>query len=654
MSRLEGLTPEIRATLSALCNNDATEGEVERLEASIGEDDESIAIVLDYLQLHSDLYFEFTSRNASAALLQSLNSAPFVDGTRLKSEIGQDTTQPSGWRFLSSVNSGFSSLSAEWPIAYLTATVVVAIGLTIAAVTYISRPDAIASRTALPGDTKPEPFLLGPSPKSTSIGRITGMVECVWEVGARDWGRAAGAHGQDTNLQATVTNHAVSLGDRFCLRSGLLEITYNSGARVLLQGPATYDADSVDGGFLMVGRLTAKLEKKERRTTVNVSALHRSGASVSGSPISLFTITTPTAIVTDLGTEFAVDVNRDGVTRTHVFVGKVKVAKRTSTATKEKPVPSEQVLIAGQSVIVKSDASVESVSWKEAAELPRSMPMVERKKKRIIDTVDYSETWTANSPTRAGSHLLLNDPVSLQVERCYGNPSRSWVFSVPFAMTTWPSDSSPVPWPGCLVEGSKSGFAEAGVGPDCLQSIEYGLRKDFVVQFDAVQTDDRMNISIGEKPATIYGQVLSVFFRASGSKVLEKEMPTLSLHAEALGEIETGLVSGIEKPWQWHNYAVRFNLAKKTLTVWVDYQCRGEIDLTAIPQKPQDDSGSKWGDLPWSNRYVTVGGEKLGNIVRVWTDNFRVGSPAIEKNDSQMPVVEKPFNSVPGGKEGRP
>ena len=40
-----------------------------------------------------------------------------------------------------------------------------------------------------------------------------------------------------------------------------------------------------------------------------------------------FVIRTPTATVTDLGTEFGVDVSREGVTETHVFVGSVKVAQ---------------------------------------------------------------------------------------------------------------------------------------------------------------------------------------------------------------------------------------------------------------------------------------------------------------------------------------
>ena len=46
----------------------------------------------------------------------------------------------------------------------------------------------------------------------------------------------------------------------------------------------------------------------------------------SPSPASLFSVRTPTAIVTDLGTEFGVDVDKAGQTETHVFVGEVVAA----------------------------------------------------------------------------------------------------------------------------------------------------------------------------------------------------------------------------------------------------------------------------------------------------------------------------------------
>ena len=78
------------------------------------------------------------------------------------------------------------------------------------------------------------------------------MVDCKWErkgLGVRDWG-----------LEERPGNH-VALGDKLALASGLMEITYDTGAKVILQGPVTYEVES-NGGYLAVGKLTGKFEKK--------------------------------------------------------------------------------------------------------------------------------------------------------------------------------------------------------------------------------------------------------------------------------------------------------------------------------------------------------------------------------------------------------
>ena len=40
-----------------------------------------------------------------------------------------------------------------------------------------------------------------------------------------------------------------------------MEITYDTGAKVILQGPVTYEVEA-NGGYLAVGKLTGKLEKR--------------------------------------------------------------------------------------------------------------------------------------------------------------------------------------------------------------------------------------------------------------------------------------------------------------------------------------------------------------------------------------------------------
>ena len=79
------------------------------------------------------------------------------------------------------------------------------------------------------------------------------------------------------------------------------------------------------GGFLSVGKLTARVEKKDRRRNGEAEYCLNPSSSFIIHPSSFVAVRTPTAIVTDLGTEFGVEVDQSGVTESHVFVGKVKV-----------------------------------------------------------------------------------------------------------------------------------------------------------------------------------------------------------------------------------------------------------------------------------------------------------------------------------------
>jgi len=69
-----------------------------------------------------------------------------------------------------------------------------------------------------------------PEPKMELVGRITGMVDCKWAGTAFD-------------------SPDVPLGRKYELASGLVEITYDTGAKVLLQGPVTYEVESAAGGI---------------------------------------------------------------------------------------------------------------------------------------------------------------------------------------------------------------------------------------------------------------------------------------------------------------------------------------------------------------------------------------------------------------------
>ena len=110
---------------------------------------------------------------------------------------------------------------------------------------------------------------------------------------------------------------------------------------MILEGPCTYKVESRRGGYLELGKLTARMEKRGSGGLAALAAGGKFAASAKpcaanpeprtpnpkphNSPYPLFAVRTPTAIVTDLGTEFGVEVGENGNTTSHVFRGSVKV-----------------------------------------------------------------------------------------------------------------------------------------------------------------------------------------------------------------------------------------------------------------------------------------------------------------------------------------
>ena len=65
-------------------------------------------------------------------------------------------------------------------------------------------------------------------PKRSLVGQITGTFDCQWA---------------DAST-AAIDDAYVPLGRRYALASGLMEISYDTGAKVILQGPCIYQVES--------------------------------------------------------------------------------------------------------------------------------------------------------------------------------------------------------------------------------------------------------------------------------------------------------------------------------------------------------------------------------------------------------------------------
>jgi hypothetical protein len=97
-------------------------------------------------------------------------------------------------------------------------------------------------------------------------------------------------------------------GQRLRLAEGLTEVTFDDGAKVVLEGPVTFRIGGRNAGALEQGLLAASVPPSAHG----------------------FTVRTPLTTVVDLGTEFGVSVDASGASETHVFVGQVKLGLRSS------------------------------------------------------------------------------------------------------------------------------------------------------------------------------------------------------------------------------------------------------------------------------------------------------------------------------------
>ena len=262
--------------------------------------------------------------------------------------------------------------SSGWPVAYLVATVIFAIGLVVGAIVHVSTPQVVLPSPS--GGRHEEAGEKGQgrgdSLSASIVGRITGMVDCRWSE-------------PDTE---TINGAHVALGRRYALSSGLLEVTYDTGAKVLLQGPVTYEVESPTGGFLSIGKLTAKLEKKVASGQWSVVSGQKSSShqplatSHSSNPQSLipnplFSVRTPTAVVTDLGTEFGVEVDKHGATISHVFRGRVKLEVASTRGSPDSP---SRMLQANESAKVEEAASKSHYTIRTVVVDPKTFVQIER------------------------------------------------------------------------------------------------------------------------------------------------------------------------------------------------------------------------------------------------------------------------------------
>jgi hypothetical protein len=491
---------------AALCDGTITPAELAHLEALLRESDDARLFYAAYMDLHGRLQWRFRGGRQEAGDSVPNPTPPILPiildlSPAIRRPLSAQLFSPGGVLF-------------SYAMSGLIVGIVLLIGLTWR-ISDNQRP-VVRNTTAPPIDREPE---------MRKVGRVTGMVDCRWA----------------DPKTGTFDRAAVSLGRKYALAAGFMEISYDTGAKVILQGPCTYEVESMAGGFLSLGKLTARVEAKEvtgpigaqrpegRSGQLDLSPFSPRGtgsrgertanptlsqrqptvgrerqpaASLAPRPSSLFAVRTPTAIVTDLGTEFGVEVAENGATESHVIQGKVDVEMTNPHGASQ----SRIRVSAGSAVRVESKGkTILAVSYaprRFASQLAFASAMDTSAERSYIQAVLADKPlayWPLNEPPRARTFLDRS-----------GNNFHGAALGTVYAGATTEGA------PGSRVRETRRGRISAGSQDDVLQAPDGFPSR-------AVALDGRGYIDIGRQDrfALSNGFTVEAWIRLDGRTWLE-------------------------------------------------------------------------------------------------------------------------------------
>ncbi len=249
--------------IDATCSGKAAVDDVRKLAEILKSDEDALRTFVRYRDMHATLHCVSSQTDPSTALI--------ADGFSSHGET--EAEQP-----------GVLQNLIRSPRALLAAGILVC--LTTYAITSLSwldevrsLQDSVATAPAEEGEPEPNP-----------AARITELVDCRWQ-----------PESEPKEFGETLFH-----GDCLDLQEGLVQLTFTSGAKVILQGPARFYPLSGMEAELEFGKMTAVVPEWARG----------------------YTVSTPNAKVVDLGTEFALDVDVDDSTEVHVLEGDVVARAR--------------------------------------------------------------------------------------------------------------------------------------------------------------------------------------------------------------------------------------------------------------------------------------------------------------------------------------
>ena len=143
------------------------------------------------------------------------------------------------------------------------------------------------------------------------VARLTGAIDATWD--------------GDPALAPVPGSH-LRLKRRLSLKSGLVQLAFNTGATVVVEGPAEFSISDENGLQFNLGRLVAQVPEPARG----------------------FAVETPQTRIVDLGTEFGVVVEQQGQTVLLVHEGQVELALL------DQPASNSQLVVGGEAMRVEN------------------------------------------------------------------------------------------------------------------------------------------------------------------------------------------------------------------------------------------------------------------------------------------------------------
>ncbi|MGN6370217.1 MAG: LamG-like jellyroll fold domain-containing protein [Phycisphaerae bacterium] len=312
--------------LAAACNGNLTAEQTAELDAILLVDPDARLAYLHHLHVEAKLHRIFRSK---AALAPGETTA---FQTALSALVGNDTGANAAIPLKSTPEPAHDTGPSLHDAAILPA---------------LPEFDDPAATT----ETAPDPFLSLP-PKTMSTARPSIAIGWMWPMAAVLFltlsALVAFLLAQPRLSAATLTASIDAVWNSpppvtgqhlprtpLSLRSGLVHLTFDNGADVILEGPANFQVTSPTRLDLSVGQMTAHVP----------------------APAVGFTVQTPHANVTDLGTEFGIKVSPDAQTHAEVFTGKVR-AVAPDAAHPDAAAP-HRTLEAGLAVNIPAAAKIE-------------------------------------------------------------------------------------------------------------------------------------------------------------------------------------------------------------------------------------------------------------------------------------------------------